>query len=128
MDLRDGLQAFRLMGRDFLQCVCGDVRHAHWDAAYDLIDALLSGVQKHLPEVVGAATVTVTPCDSSGSSRSSPSLDPLGGLALSVAFGSAPPVGEIATRSHLGCEVRLARTVRFLLLRPGSAPEEAPLV
>lgn len=85
------------------------------DAACNLVEAILSGLHRHLPDV------TATP-EILGSGE----LDGAGVCALRVRFEPGPLVGEIATRTRIAVSVLLSREVCFLLQRPPNR-EEGPL-
>lgn len=126
--MEQALATFRDKGLAIVESTSGDACIPQWESACGLIDALLTGMTRHLrevradAEVWAAATVPASgSCGAGGRSRV---------LALTVRFDAAPLVGVIATRSHLACDVCLDASVCFALLVPPSASTEdmEPLV
>lgn len=88
------LQSFRARG---LQAVrsgpAGGAAEPLWNAACDIVDALLGGVLAHAPEVIRCVE--------------------LGPASLLVRLNEAPLKGEFATRSRMGGELHLHSEVQF---------------
>eukprot|EP00928_Gymnodinium_smaydae_P036886 TRINITY_DN25706_c0_g1_i2.p1 TRINITY_DN25706_c0_g1~~TRINITY_DN25706_c0_g1_i2.p1 ORF type:complete len:454 (+),score=104.16 TRINITY_DN25706_c0_g1_i2:86-1447(+) len=84
-----------------------------WSTACEVFEALLGGVQRHVPEVC----VSVDVVDRE-SSRAASRLAPSEVVAIVLRLGVPQLVGEIATRSRVCGELRLSQEVRLALLRP----------
>ncbi|CAL1155828.1 unnamed protein product [Cladocopium goreaui] len=74
-----------------------DVGEEMWSAAFQLIEALLQGVMDHLPQAINHAE--------------------LDGASLKVFFNEEL-LGEFATRSRMGAQIRLEKELRFILSVP----------
>lgn len=122
--LESALAMFRERGNAFVQNASGDELLPEWDAACGLVNALFTGMARHLGQVRSEAQVwaaaAMPACGSYGAEEKV--------LSLTVRLDPAPLVGVIATRSHLACDVCLDSTVRFTLLSPPSSSESGPLV
>jgi len=115
--LSEAIRDFRVKGSERLPQHLLDPQ---WHGACGLLQTLLVGPQQHLREVTTKCDVWA--CDAA-SSPSSPRL-----ASFTVRWSHAPLFGEIATRSHLGCEIRFAQEVRFTLMRPADWSDSEPLV
>jgi len=122
--LDQALAKFRERGATFVESASGDACMSQWDGACGLIEALLTGMSRHLSKVRVEPELWAAPnIPASGSCGAGEKV-----LSLTVRLDPAPLVGVIATRSHLACDVWLDSLVRFTLLSPPSSPEQGPLV
>jgi len=114
------LQTFRDLCTAAVLETSGEAGRAQCNAACDLVEALLLGVGKHLPQVNADATVqTSVPTPNLGNLRKNL-------ITLVVRFAPRPIVGEIATRSRIPLDVWIVGEVRFSL-QPSDA-HNLPLV
>lgn len=123
-DLADALKTFRSRGAQIVQASAGKASEYTWSAACDLVEQLLSGAHRHLPEVTMDATlqfnVSVTALNCNATVQVP--------ICLEVSLSEGPLVGTFACRSRLGCEVHLAKEIRISLLQPLSNFDKEPLI
>lgn len=84
-----------------------DLGEEMWSAAFNLIESLLQGVVEHLPEAISDAQM-----------GDGPSL---------IVQLHSELMGEFATRSRMGAQIRLAEELRFILHLPEQFPQ-TPLI
>jgi hypothetical protein len=110
--LGPSLQTFRATATEITLETSGEAGLPLCDAACKLVESLLLGITKHLPNVQADAFI-FTP-------EQSASLDWKGGgfehaVSIAVRFARVPIVGEIATRSRIPLDLRISEELRFAL-------------
>mmetsp|Transcript_14472 Transcript_14472/g.25462 ORF Transcript_14472/g.25462 Transcript_14472/m.25462 type:complete len:467 (+) Transcript_14472:70-1470(+) len=117
--MRNALRCFSEAGHAALESKASSRCQQAWVHAYNLVEAILLGAQRHLPEVlVSTHFVTGQDCK-----RRCPGFKSAAGAvaAVIVRFSEREMIGEFATRSRIGSSIRLAQEVAFALLQPEDA-------
>jgi len=109
-DLPTAVESFRRCGAEALSAAGDRSRDDLWGSACDLVSAVLLGIQDHLPELRPEIDLR------EGGSTGSTEL-----VSITVRFGDAPIVGEVATLSRCCFEVRITGPLRFALRQPSAA-------
>jgi len=111
-DLRSALQTFEKSGLTSMRLAeaGGGAPKGEklWGTACDLVRALLLGVEEHLPDLRPEIDLREHSPDAPGVEM----------VSLAVNFGAQAVIGEVATPSRCGFEVRMSGSVRFSLQRP----------
>lgn len=118
-DLDSALEMFRGRALTAMRAAAGQTGAARCEAACGLIEAIVRGVDAHLPEVNAEGMVHMDSWPGSASQ----SL-----LTLVVRFASVPIVGEVATRSRVPMELVIDRDLKFAVQAPGVPMQREPLL
>lgn len=111
-NLSKALLEFKQSGATAMRDAKGKDGESAWFAAYKIVEALLLGVEAHLPEVHSRVST-------GGSGKD---------VAIDVSLLPAPLLGEFATRSRIGSALRLASQVSFQLEIPPAEGEMVALL
>jgi len=125
--LQHVLRRFAKAGKDALHrsaAAATGRRQETLDAACKLVEALLAGVQAHLPDIVSSVCILTGDGCSNVCDRFH-CLDVI--AAVVVRFHVREVKGEIATRSRIGAYIRLNQEVCFGLVRPTADVTMEPL-
>lgn len=114
--ISEGVLAFRQCGETAVHAAAGVAGAPLVDAACQLVEAVLLGMQRHLPDV--HMNVKLVHGKPGGSEV----------VSLAVNFHDGPLVGEIATRTRIAVGLRVAKELRFAIQRPQPDVSRSPLV
>lgn len=118
--IAEALKQFRAHGRQAILGVEGSKGGPLLETACDLVEAVLGGVERHLPDAITDIELVFA----EGPSEPGQEI-----ATLTVDFADSPIIGEFATRSRQPCELRLEETVTFAIQKPPAKfTSDEPLV